>query len=40
MLIRSEYLIDAISFTKVQGLPFYTDELLERVDQILEEIQR
>jgi len=38
MLIRSQYLVDAISFTKVQGLPFYTDELIGRVDQILEEL--
>ena len=40
MLIRNKYLIDATSYTKVQGLPFYTDELVKRVDQILEELQR
>jgi 2-oxoglutarate ferredoxin oxidoreductase subunit alpha len=38
MLIRSKYLVDAASYTKVQGLPFYTDELIDRVKQILEEL--
>ncbi len=38
MLIRSKYLVDADSFTKVQGLPFYSEELQDRVDQILEEL--
>jgi 2-oxoglutarate ferredoxin oxidoreductase subunit alpha len=37
MLIRSKFLIDAKSFTKVQGLPFYSDELAARVDEILEQ---
>ena len=35
MLIRSKFLIDADSFPKVQGLPFYTNELVERVEGIL-----
>ena len=38
MLIRSRFLIDAISFSKVQGLPFYTEELKDRVDAILAEL--
>ena len=37
MLIRSKFLIDAKSFTKVQGLPFYSDELAARVDEILKQ---
>ena len=40
MLIRSKYLVDAISYSKVQGLPFYTEEVMERVDQLLEELNR
>ena len=36
MLIRSRFLVDAESFAKVQGLPFYTDELVQRVEGILE----
>ena len=38
MLIRSRFLIDAVPFSKVQGLPFYGDELVERVDELLKEI--
>ena len=38
MLIRAKFLVDVDSFTKVQGLPFYTDELTSRVKQVLEEL--
>ncbi len=27
MLIRARYLVDAVSFSKVQGLPIWADEL-------------
>ena len=37
MLIRSRFLIDAVSFSKVQGLPFYTDEIANRAKELLEE---
>lgn len=34
-VIRSEFLIDAKGWNKVQGLPFFTGELEARIDQIL-----
>jgi len=37
MVIRSRFLIDAVSFSKVQGLPFYTDEIADRAEELLEE---
>ena len=37
MLIRSRFLIDAVSFSKVQGLPFYTDEIANRARELLQE---
>lgn len=33
-LIRSKYLIDAISFNKVQGLPFTTIELKQKIKEV------
>jgi 2-oxoglutarate ferredoxin oxidoreductase subunit alpha len=34
-IVRSEYLVDAISYPKVQGLPFRVAELTERIDALL-----
>lgn len=34
-LIRAEYLIDAISYPKVQGKPFTSTELLEKIEEVL-----
>ena len=39
-ILRSEYLVDAIGFNKVQGLPFKVSELTTRIDKILEEPSR
>ncbi len=36
MLLRSEYLIDALGFNKVQGKPFAVGELVEKIQQVLE----
>lgn len=35
-IIRANYLIPAIGFSKVQGLPFFSSELEEKIDQLLE----
>ncbi len=35
ILIRSQYLVDAISFTKIQGRPFKVSEIRERILQLL-----
>lgn len=34
-LVRAEYLIDAISFPKVQGKPFTSTELLSKIEELL-----
>ncbi|MCC7051300.1 MAG: 2-oxoacid:acceptor oxidoreductase subunit alpha, partial [Bacteroidia bacterium] len=34
-LIRSKYLVDAIGFSKVQGLPYTTKELKEKIAELL-----
>ena len=34
LLIRSEFLVDAIGFNKVQGKPFSVGELTEKIDQL------
>jgi 2-oxoglutarate ferredoxin oxidoreductase subunit alpha len=34
-LIRAKYLIPAIGFSKVQGLPFTTKELKEKIKELL-----
>lgn len=34
-LIRANYLIDAIGFSKVQGLPFTTSEMKDKISEIL-----
>ncbi len=36
MLIRAKYLVDAISYSKVQGKPFFRSEILNKVREILE----
>ncbi len=36
LLIRARYLVDAISFTKVQGKPFFRREILDKAREILE----
>jgi 2-oxoglutarate ferredoxin oxidoreductase subunit alpha len=35
-LLRAEYLVDARSYTKVQGLPFRTDELAAAIEGLLD----
>jgi 2-oxoglutarate ferredoxin oxidoreductase subunit alpha len=37
MLIRARYLIDAKSFTKVQGIPIFADDLEQEVLRVLDE---
>jgi 2-oxoglutarate/2-oxoacid ferredoxin oxidoreductase subunit alpha len=34
-IIRSEFLIDAIGINKVEGLPFTSSELVEKVEEVL-----
>ena len=36
LLLRARYLKDVKSFTKVEGKPFYRNEILKRIHQILE----
>jgi 2-oxoglutarate ferredoxin oxidoreductase subunit alpha len=36
MLIRARYLVDVHSYTKVQGLPIFADELEQRVLELLD----
>lgn len=35
-IIRARYLVDAISFNKIQGQPFYVYEVESKIDEILE----
>ena len=35
VLVRSQYLVDAVSFTKVQGQPIFADELAEAIEKEL-----
>src|SRR5690606_10035654 len=35
MMLRAEYLVDAIAFNKVQGKPFSVGELVERIKQTI-----
>ena len=37
MLIRARFLVDAVSFTKVQGLPIFAEELEEEILRVLDE---
>jgi 2-oxoglutarate/2-oxoacid ferredoxin oxidoreductase subunit alpha len=38
-VLRAEYLVDAISFNKIQGQPFKVSELVSRMSRILEEVK-
>jgi 2-oxoglutarate ferredoxin oxidoreductase subunit alpha len=35
MIIRSQYLVDAIGHNKVQGKPFSVSELVEKIESVL-----
>jgi hypothetical protein len=37
LLIRARYLVDAVSLSKVQGLPFKVSEILAKADALLED---
>jgi hypothetical protein len=37
LLIRARYLVDAVSLSKVQGLPFKVSEILAKCDELLED---
>jgi 2-oxoglutarate ferredoxin oxidoreductase subunit alpha len=37
MLIRAKFLVDAKSFTKVQGLPIFAEDLDEEIKRVLDE---
>ena len=37
MLIRARFLVDARSFTKVQGLPIFAEDLEEEIERVLHE---
>ncbi|MBI2879138.1 MAG: 2-oxoacid:acceptor oxidoreductase subunit alpha [Candidatus Rokubacteria bacterium] len=36
-LLRAEYLVDAVGFNRVRGLPLSSEEIREAIDQLLEE---
>ena len=36
LLIRARFLVDAISFTKVQGIPIFADDLEQEVLRVLD----
>jgi 2-oxoglutarate/2-oxoacid ferredoxin oxidoreductase subunit alpha len=36
MLVRARYLVDAISFTRVRGLPFKSEELADAIRDVIE----
>ncbi len=37
MLIRARFLVDAISFTKVQGMPIFADDLEQEILRVLDD---
>ena len=37
MLIRAKFLVDARSFTKVQGIPIFADDLEHEIEKVLDE---
>jgi hypothetical protein len=39
-VLRAEYLIDAVGFNRVRGVPLSTQEIHEAINQMLEEKQR
>ena len=34
-MLRAEYLVDAVGFNRVRGLPLATDEIYEAITQLL-----
>jgi len=40
MLVRARFLVDARPFNKVQGLPFTSQELSDRILEAVEEVSR
>ncbi len=36
MLIRSRFLVDAISYSKMQGLPIFAEELEDRILEVVQ----
>lgn len=36
LLIRAKYLVDAVGFNKIQGKPFLVNELVEKIDEVLQ----
>ena len=36
-VLRAEYLVDAVGFNRVSGMPLASQEILEAINQILEE---
>jgi 2-oxoglutarate ferredoxin oxidoreductase subunit alpha len=36
LLLRARYLKDVISYSKVQGKPFFRDEILHKIEELLE----
>ena len=36
MVIRARYLVDAIPFTRVRGLPFKSEELADAIRDVIE----
>ena len=34
MLIRARYLVDAITFSRVQGRPIWADELADAIEEV------
>ena len=36
LLIRAKYLVDTVSYTKVEGMPFTIVELEERIEELLQ----
>ena len=35
-VLRAEYMVDAVGFNRVRGLPLASDEILEAITQLLE----
>ena len=35
-VLRAEYLVDAVGFNRVRGVPLQTHEILEAINQLLE----
>ncbi|MEO8503411.1 MAG: 2-oxoacid:acceptor oxidoreductase subunit alpha [Acidobacteriota bacterium] len=40
LLLRAKYLKDIVSYSKVQGKPFYRHEILEKIEQVLADVHR